>query len=660
MLCSLSFDKQPIQKDSNQPKTKSLSPMQQQPIVNFSLRKEVFFVAVGSIVGAFTMHLPRIFLDVIGDSSYHLTLLISASVVNSTEPAIGFLLHLFVATVIGIVTGILLHKVIKFKISKIINGLVYGVIAGVVVFVVFAIPVSQLILGPNTIAIMSELNPNMSLVDAAKEVEKSFASQMINSFIMHLIWGLTLGTIASLLTRKFGANYLCHMCDVEFSKIRTWESHHMKVHENPSSDMKKILILGGGYAGVGVLNKIQKSFQDDVNVSISLVSESNFFLHTPMLAEMATGTIEPRHIATPIRKFCKRARFYQAKITGIDLDSKKVRIQRISDSKAQQNLEYDYLVMATGSRTNFFGNPNVEKYSFTIKSLDDAIKIRNHIISRLEDADQEPDDNKRKMLTTFVVVGGGFSGVETVGELNEFVRESVTKYYRNIPPDSVKVILVASGDKILPEIGNLGLYTKTALDKAGVTIYTNTKLKDATNTLAILDNGKEIPCGILIWAGGNKMDEIIENLPVEHHKSGRLVVDEHLRLENHPEVFALGDCAYVVDSRNGKPYPPTAQHAIRQANTAATNIVNVINGKNSLSKFLYDTKGSMAKIGKKDGVALLMGQEIHGFAAWFVWKQYYLSTLPTVEKKIRVGIDWFVDLFFPRDITRLSNVFEEK
>ena len=658
MLSSLGYDKQPIQR--NQTESKRELSTQTQPIVNFSLKKEVFFVALGSIIGAFTMHLPRIFLDVLGDSSYHLTLQVSASVVNSTDPVVGFLLHLFVATVIGIVTGILLHKVIKFKISKVINGLTYGILAGVVVFVVFAIPVSQLILGPNTTAIMLELNPNMSLVDVTNIMNQTISTQMINSLIMHLIWGLTLGVITSLFTRKFGANYLCHTCNVEFSKLRTWENHHVKVHENPSPDMKKILILGGGYAGVGVLNKIQKLFQDNVNVSISLVSDSNFFLHTPMLAEMATGTIEPRHIATPIRKFCKRARFYQSKVSNIDLGLKTVTIKRTSKSAEENQIDYDYLVLATGSKTNFFGNPNIEKYSLTIKSLDDAIKIRNKVISILENADQEQNENKRNDLVTFVVIGGGFSGVETAGEINEFVRESVKKYYRNIPQNSVKVILVASSETIIPEIGNLGKYAKDALCKAGVTIFTNTKLKDVQEKTAVLETGKEIPYGMLIWAGGNKIDEIISELPTEHHeKSGRVIVDGQLRLKNHPEVFALGDCAYIVDSRNGTPYPPTAQHAIRQAETVTENLSSVIRGIDSTSEFLYDTKGSMAKIGKRDGVALLMGQEVHGFTAWFMWKQYYLSTLPTTEKRIRVGLDWFIDLFFPRDITRLSNVFDK-
>ena len=287
-------------------------------IVNFSLKKEIFFVTIGSLIGAFTMHLPRIFLDLIGDSSYIVTLLVSAQVVNSTNPVVGFMLHLFVATVIGVTTGILLYKLIKFNLSKITTGLIYGIIAGIVVFIVFAIPVSQLLLGPNTAEILSEINSKMSYTQALEEVESSFVTQMLNSLFMHIIWGITLGVITSLLTRKLGANYLCKKCNIEFSKFQTWDRHHKHVHENNHAPlMKKIVIVGGGYAGVGVLTKIQEQFQDDVDVSISIVSENNFFLHTPMLPELSTGIIEARHIATPIRNFCKRARFYQAKVSHI-------------------------------------------------------------------------------------------------------------------------------------------------------------------------------------------------------------------------------------------------------------------------------------------------------------------------------------------------------
>ena len=618
-------------------------------IVSFSLKKEIFFVTIGSLIGAFTMHLPRIFLDLIGDSSYLVTLLVSAQIVNSTNPVIGFLLHLFVATVIGVVTGVILYKIIKFNLSKITTGLIYGIIAGVVVFVIFAIPVSQLLLGPNTVEVLSKINPEMSYTQALQEVESSFITQMLNSLFMHIIWGLSLGIVTSLFTRKMGANYLCRKCNIEFSKLQTWNQHYSHVHENPTPFMKKILIIGGGYAGIGVLNKIQKQFQDDVDVSISIVSENNFFLHTPMLPELSTGTIEPRHIATPIRNFCKRARFYQAKVFHIDFLNQCVSIKA---AEKETKLEYDYLVIAAGTKTGFFGNENLKKYSVTIKSLQDAGIIRNRIIAQLELADQQETSKQSKFLS-FIVVGGGFSGVETAGEINEFIRESVEKHYRNIESDSIQVNLIATRDHILPEIGNLGNYAAKSLIHAGVNIIYNTKVIDANESKILLSDGNSLDYSLLIWAGGNEAHEFIQSLEVEQDRSGRLIVDKYLRLTKYPNVLALGDCAHITDSNNN-PYPPTAQHAIREAQTASKNLISLVNGNDNFTIFDYSSKGSMAKIGKRDGVAKMFGMNLTGFMAWFVWKQYYLSTLPVMEKRIRVGVDWFIDLFFSRDITKLN------
>jgi NADH dehydrogenase len=623
------------------------------PRVNFSLRKEVFFITVGSITGGFTMGLPGIVSDfVFGLRNYFY--LAAASAVNSDSIAVGVALHFFVATIIGIVTGIILYKLNLLNISKILNGFIFGLSAGTVVFVVFAIPVWQLVLDPNLAEIISKFEPELTVEETFELVRENVVSARINSFMYHLIWGVTLGLIASFLTAKFGAHYRCYICDIEFSRINTYDEHVRYVHESPNPDIKKILILGGGYAGVGVLRRIQKQFERDVNVSISLVSEDNFFLHTPMLPELATGTIEARHIATPIRNFCKRARFYQARVVSIDLKGKTVLIERMSDKTARK-LEYDYLVLAMGAKTNFFGNKNLEKYALTVKSLDDAIKIRNHVIAMLEDADQETNQELQSKLVTSVVVGGGFSGVETAGELNDFVRESVEKFYRNIDPENIRVILVSSGETILPEIGELGKYAMKALTKAGVTVLTKTRLQDAEKGYVILSNGTTIPYGTLIWAAGNTIEQAISELDTGHHKDGRVVVDEFLRLQDRSEVFALGDCAFIVDKRSQSPYPQTAQHAIREAQVVVENLVSVLQGQNKLTPFVYDTKGTMAKIGRRDGVALLIGHVFTGFAAWFIWKQYYLSTLPLTEKKIRIGLDWFIDLFFPRDITRLTH-----
>lgn len=202
-------------------------------VVNFSLKKEVFFVALGSIFGAFTMHIPTMFLDLIGDSSYRIFLLVASRVVSSSQPEVGLVLHFFVATIIGIVTGIFLHKVLRFNISQIPKGLAYGILSGIVVFVVFAIPVSQIFLGPNTVEIISEIDPNITVLQAAQKVESEFLPQMLNSLFMHIIWGTTLGITSSILTRKIGANYLCHLCNIEFSNIKTYNHHRKHVHEDP-------------------------------------------------------------------------------------------------------------------------------------------------------------------------------------------------------------------------------------------------------------------------------------------------------------------------------------------------------------------------------------------------------------------------------------------
>ena len=623
--------------------------------VGFSLRREIFFVAIGSFIGGLTMHIPRVLFDASIGTQYLITLLVMARTLGSNQPEWGFALHILVATVIGIVTGIFLHKVIKLNISKIKNGIIYGIFAGVVVFVVFSIPVSQLILGPNMAQVIAELDPQMTLIEASELLNENFVTGMIDSFFMHLIWGITFGVVASVLTRKFGANYRCNICDIEFSKISTYEKHVENVHENPSKSIKKVLILGGGYAGVGVLRRLQETFENNVDVSISLVSQDNFFLHTPLLPEMATGMLASRHIATPIRAFCKRARYYQAKVDSIDLNNNKVTITRALDN-SKRDLEYDYLVLALGGTTNFFGNKNVEKNSLTIKTLGDAIGLRNHLISMLENADQEENPDVLSKLMTFVVVGGGFSGVETVGEINDFVRESVEKFYRNVDPEKIKIVLVSAADKILPEIGDLGVYAKESLEKNGVEIIKNTKLVDAESNLVTLDNGMNIPCSTLVWAGGVTVDPVISNLDTEHAPNGRVVVDSFLRLKNHSNVFALGDCSSITDERTGKPYPPTAQHAVRESIIASKNIISSIKGEDSEYPFVYHSKGSMAKIGKRNGVALLMGSRIHGFPAWVIWRQYYLSTLPSAEKKFRVALDWFADLFFPRDITIISGV----
>ena len=425
-----------------------------------------------------------------------------------------------------------------------------------------------------------------------------------------------------------------------------------------------IVILGSGFAGVEVLKRLQKKFKNDENVEITLVSRDNFLLFTPMLPEVATGMIETRHIVTPIRSFCNKANFYEANVESIDFKNKQVIIRHVIGKQSEPSawdqhiLEYDYLVIALGSETRFFGMTEVEKHSFTMKSIDDAIAIRNHIISILEQANLEKDNKHlTKSLLTFIVVGGGFNGIETVGELNDFVRETIRAYYKNIYMSDVRMILVSATDKILEQVDEkLGEWALQKLKQKGVEFMMNKHVVGATSTGAKLDDGTIIPCYTIVWAAGVTPTDLVASLSCEHDKRHALVVNSYLEVLGYEgQVYSLGDCASITDPHTGKPYPPTAQHAIREAKVTAKNIIYDIKGKqNKKVKFNYKTKGMMAEIGKRTGVATLFGFKVHGFLAWWLWRTFYLANLPTMKKKLKVVSDWTMDLVYKPDVSMIK------
>ena len=303
------------------------------------------------------------------------------------------------------------------------------------------------------------------------------------------------------------------------------------------------------------------------------------------------------------------------------------------------------------------------KQAFTLKSLGDAIVLRNHVINMLEQADIEHEDlDLRKSLLTFVVVGGGFSGVEIVGELNDFVLDSIKNFYHNLQKTYTRIILVNSGGRILPEVTEeLAEFALQKIRKNGVEVLLNTRVIDVTSYSVKLDNGIDISTQTIIWAGGGKPPTLLSALSCEHDKSGRIVTNNFLEVLGYTDsIMALGDCACITDPNTGKPCPPTAQHAIRQGKVAASNLISTIKDQeNSKKAFDYKTKGVMTLIGRRNGVGILLGFKVHGFTAWWFWRSYYLLNLPTVEKKLRVMVDWFIDLFFKRDVTRLKSITEE-
>jgi NADH dehydrogenase len=450
-----------------------------------------------------------------------------------------------------------------------------------------------------------------------------------------------------------------YMIDPSIAHVTKSDKNNIEVN-----DRKRILVLGGGFAGIEVLRRLENKFENDSTIDICMVSKDNFFLFTPMLPEVVSGMIETRHIVTPVRAFCKRARFYEATIRSIDFQKRQVTMSNRTDTKNEptnwhdHTLDYDYLIIALGGETNFFGMEDVKKYSYTMKSLGDAIVLRNHVIDMLEQVSIEQDGDLRKSLMTFVVVGGGFAGIETVGELNALVRDAVRDFYNDIDIKDIRVVLVNATDKILPEVSDdLSKFTTQKLKESGIEIILENPVSSATTSTVKLKDGTSIETHTLVWTGGVTPEKIVKELQCEHDKGGRIIVDGYLVVKGFDGVYALGDCASITDKNTGRPYPPTAQNAVEQAKTVASNLISTIRGGNKVS-FNYKSRGIMAQIGKRKGVGVLFGMKTHGLLAWMIWRTYYLSHMPTLEKKLRVVLDWTIDLFFKPDITRLK-IFTE-
>jgi NADH dehydrogenase len=436
-----------------------------------------------------------------------------------------------------------------------------------------------------------------------------------------------------------------------------------------SYESKRIIILGSGFAGIEVLKSLQKAFRKDKTIEIILVSKDNFLLFTPMLPEVSTGMIETRHVITPVRSFCSKASFYEAEVESINLESRKVFLKHSIGRQSQpvawagHTLDYDILVIALGSENNFFGMTDIEAHSFTMKDIDDAISLRNHVINVLEQANLEHENRELcHKLLTFVVVGGGFNGIETVGGLNDYVRSTVKEFYKDIYPTDIRIVLVNASNRILEQVDEeLGEYTLSRLKAKGIDVMLNTEVSGATANSILLKEGTSIPSFTIIWSAGVAPSKLISTLNCKHDNGHRIMANNYLEIPGHEGVvYVLGDCASIIDPNTGKPYPPTAQHAIKEGRVAANNIITEIKGKGHKKQLDYKTKGMMAEIGKRDGVATLFEFKLHGFIAWWMWRTFYLGNLPTKGKKLKVLFDWTMDLLFKPDVAMIKRIAEPK
>jgi NADH dehydrogenase FAD-containing subunit len=409
---------------------------------------------------------------------------------------------------------------------------------------------------------------------------------------------------------------------------------------------RRVVILGGGFGGVAAAQRLERLFTHDREFELTLVSESNYLLFTPMLAEVASSALAAQHISAPLRAACPRARFRRAVITKVDVETNTVRLR--AGGRAEE-LPYDHLVLALGSEPEFRGLPGVAEHAFALKTLGDAGLLRNHVIEQLERADSEPDPAARRRLVTFVVVGGGFAGTELVAELFDLVHE-VLRYYPHVPRDELRFVLVHSRDRILPELGpELADYALQKLRARGIEFVLETRVAGATADEILLGGGDPIATRTVVWTAGNRPNRLLATLPWQPARSGAVVVDETLRVAGSTNVWAVGDCAQIPDPDAGGFFPPTAQHALREGKVVAENVAAAFVGREP-RPFRFQTVGMLVALGHRTAVAEIRGRRFSGLLAWLLWRAVYWSKLPGLEKKTRVLLDWTVDLVFARDI----------
>ena len=422
-----------------------------------------------------------------------------------------------------------------------------------------------------------------------------------------------------------------------------------EVTRTHSQAVPRVVILGGGYGGIYTALELQKAARRG-RIDLSLVSRNNYFLFQPMLSEVVSGNIEPPHIVNPIRRLCPFTNFYQAKIEAIDVENRDVVISYPSDTE-YRHIPYDHLVIAVGISTDLTSIPGMAEHAFPFRTLGDALFLRNHLIGVLESAEVETNPKQKIGLLTFVVAGGGYTGVEVTAEINDFVREA-TKSYRHVDPNEVKVILLQGGKRILPELTpELADFSHKLLERRGIEIRLNTRISGATAESAVLTDGAIISTRTLVAAIGAAPNQLLDSLPAPRDSRGRPVVDQTLAVPEYPGLWAVGDCAAIPDVRKGGTCPPTAQYALKAARHLAHNILAMVNGSN-VRPFSHRGLGVFVPLGKFSAAAEVAGAKLSGALAWWLYRSYYLYQLPRLERKIKVLLDWNLALVFRRDIVQ--------
>lgn len=408
-------------------------------------------------------------------------------------------------------------------------------------------------------------------------------------------------------------------------------------------DKKRVLILGAGFGGVNTALHLEKKIGADAPVEITLVDQHHYHLFTPMLHEAASGVIDSSLILTPIRRILrgKRVRFVRARVEDIDLQAQEVGL-------GCQRLSFDILVIALGSVTDFYGLESVRERAMELKSASDADRLRCHAINRFEAAVDESDPHRRQELLTFVVVGGGCTGVETVTELHEFLEHLREEQYDSIERAEMRTVLIEARGGVLPQMGHsLAQKALRRMKKMGIEVKLNTKVTGLQKRgLEFAGDQETLPTETLVWTAGVRAHPLLDDVPLEKDSIGRVVVGSDLSAPERPNVYVLGDAAHARHPQTDKVYPPTAQVAYRQARVVAANINADVQG-GSRRAFDFSYIGDLVSLGRLSGVADPFGLRLWGMLAWLMWKFYYLLSLVGWQNRMRVALNWFLALLFP-------------
>ncbi|MEZ6197514.1 MAG: FAD-dependent oxidoreductase [Planctomycetota bacterium] len=410
----------------------------------------------------------------------------------------------------------------------------------------------------------------------------------------------------------------------------------------------RIVIVGGGFAGVKCARILRKKLRPD-EAEITIFNRENHMVFHPMLAEVAGGSLNPDAVAAPLRQMLPKVMCRTEDVVEVRPDAREVVFENYEGRN--ETIPYDHCVLACGGVVNLGMVPGMADHAFPLKTVGDAVALRAHIMQQLEKAEVCADAEKRRWYLTFIVIGGGYSGVEAAGEINDLARGS-RKFFQNIRPEDIRVCIVHSRDQLLPEIGaKLRDFTRAKMEKAGVEVVLEARAAMVTHEGIFLKDGREIPGATVVCTIGSTASPIIKRLEVELD-GNRPRTEPDMRVVGKEDLWAVGDCASVINAHDGKPSPPTGQFAERQGKQTAYNILRVLKGEPT-KPFSFKPVGQLCSIGGHRAVAEIMGMRLSGFIAWVMWRLIYLMKLPTWARRIKVGFDWAWQVVFSRDLTHL-------